>query len=841
MDEDTPEEVAQNMIDADYLEEVNKDVFKSEVEAVCSRAKYWKELEHVKTDNTITVPGSSVPFFCGALPGQIALNSVDLRSVKNLEEVANSSEIGSVLSSPKTDVDADLTPEQQLDRAVDAQNTSQSMVVVFEEEKEDKIDHLPEGDAVAPLRENDNAKIPDSGGFSLHRSASESSVSSATSQTSSTVQVPYQQPPVQDRNQQKQAAVPIRPYGENTEISFSSSLPQSTLNKVMSNQGRNTPLKMSESVSHIPGHAGPLQDAMQGPAIGVRKRGSIDSTTSEGTSRIQDGLQQQSPDQPPNDSKVKEPKSKMLDPDDLDKQLTAILSHNEPSTLHSIPSSNYSPTKVVMPKSTPSDVAKLSTEKAGGNQPASGSMNPQKMVPVTLPSGESIMISLHSLNSAIKDNGINDVSVQQSQDKPNLANSVDASKHGNTNQGDMSNTTKAMSSSDVVVQNRFLVSKVNYSQSNQNDHLVKMSSELDVTKYDYGSVSQQGRIGDYPNSGQGNSQQNGEMVPATKNARVDERKHNGEAGMDVDLGVTAAEHQSYHDTVGSDKSSISSAGGLMLSHNTQHLSDTALQAGSNPPDIHSSQSMPLVSGYHQLNMSQIYSVSQADIEDSSGNQLAGEELKSPVLTVGRFQVIPRQSPKLEPDVAQGTYYNFQVERQSTPTKQILQDSATSLPARTETGNESFGVHDNLNASTVQEVMEYPRNGSSYVVYSQDDNPALVQPLMRHLSSEDGRNYSDYVIDHTNAKVTHRIEVPHTYPQHIPISSIMRQQQSQQFTPATVSHHSVMRTMSDNVFQGKTPMTLAPTQLYGLSGQQYTTSFYQTDNISSPQVWKNPIR
>lgn len=486
------------MIKADYVEEIDKEVFITEVQRVCAQ---------VKTEFSITgeartdVPNSSnrsspVPSQNG---GGVQEN---LDGSKITDE--NVSDVGSNMGSPRTDAGSDLTADQQLERAeVEGQKV---------EVTGDDNGIL---DAIAPLP---NKHMPDIAVRDLQRSTSESSMSSVTSGNGGQL---HQSQSHQNKVAQMQDQPSTQKERNGNDGTFSSSQNQNTFSRIL-------------STGNAP--ASGLNDSIQ--------------TNSEMNAK-------------------KENKAKILDTEDLDKQLSAIMAHSENSK-HSNP---FSPTKTAPTKPIVSD---------GNGIPSQGNQTAVKMVPVSLPTGESIMVSLDSLQSAIIDN--------EARERAQI------NKPSTQEQNKIAQT--PVDDGSVVVANRFTVSKV----EDVIDGPIMTTSDANNTRKD--------------------------------SAQSAQTASDNQTEGDAPITSSSSDNQSYFDTMSSDKSSINSNTSLatFVKHNGYVRSDS--NPGATRPAFFPEPVPP--------NTKQ-------------------EQVKSPVRTIGRFQVIPHNSDELVRNSADH-------ERHSTPTK-----------------------------------------------------------------------------------------------------------------------------------------------------------------------------
>ncbi|XP_039250337.2 uncharacterized protein LOC120328025 isoform X2 [Styela clava] len=646
IDEDTPEEIAEKMIQADYLEEVNKDAFKVEVQDVCARAKIQyskygneggrKELTYTSSNTSSPLP----PVTAEQLSSMVTAND----GARLLENV---SEVGSVLGSPKTDVDSDLTSEQQLDKAeLEGHKMEQDWVDGVSTQAE------TETDIVTPLPDINNLKQNQDGtGYAIQRSASESSVSSVASSGGN--QSGPHSTQVNNRPQQEVKTQQDAKMNTSTDSGFSSSLSGASHQNQL--PGKNQKLNASESVPVLPP-----------------------------TSNSQ--LQQQQPVA----ASTKENRPKMLDPEDLDKQLTAILAHPETSK-HMI-QNTFSPSKLTINQAGNNDQNVQNGDKSATTTPMGQGID--KMVPVALPSGESVMISLGSLTLAIKDNEarerVSDFGTNQQQDL-NLDTQSATVKQDNVQQ-------KVLSPSEdgVLVKNRFLVSKVedvnlatNTPDTEENKPQEKDEGHTIHTKPSSDKTSVGSSVGS-------------QTQPAEKNS--EENYAEGE--------VLQGDHASYQDTAGSDKSSISSAAGMAIAQGMQRKVSLPLA----PVATNTSQ------GYY-VNVS------------AANSQSFPESIKSPIQTIGRFQVIPREEVQTELEVSQPVDAK---DKQLTPAKTKINDGNSQKYVPRE--QDRFAVPTN-----VQDLGQSIQVGTQDTINTQMYNPDH-QVLLRHLSNEGVSTYNGYAFD-----------------------------------------------------------------------------------------------
>ena len=132
MDEDTPDEIADKMNQADYLKEKDKEAFKEQVRQVCLKAKTRIENENTdatKPDN----PPLSVSESSTSLNHDPAKDD-EFFQVSRVDEIS-SSEVASQIGSPRTEHGTDISSEQQFESAV----ASPTGVLRSPEEQVDQI------------------------------------------------------------------------------------------------------------------------------------------------------------------------------------------------------------------------------------------------------------------------------------------------------------------------------------------------------------------------------------------------------------------------------------------------------------------------------------------------------------------------------------------------------------------------------------------------------------------------------------------------------------------------------------------------------------------------------
>ena len=131
MDEDTPDEIADKMNQADYLKEKHKETFKEEVRQVCLKAKTQLEsgkIEHPKHDHAVS--GDSV--------SSTSIHKIELQKEEDpvqqvrIEEI-NNSETASQVGSPRGEQAADQNLEQQIESGL----TSPTPVFLPQEDHQD--------------------------------------------------------------------------------------------------------------------------------------------------------------------------------------------------------------------------------------------------------------------------------------------------------------------------------------------------------------------------------------------------------------------------------------------------------------------------------------------------------------------------------------------------------------------------------------------------------------------------------------------------------------------------------------------------------------------------------
>ena len=174
MDEDTPDEITDNMIQADYLKEKHKEVFKEEVRQVCLKAKTQLENGSLSISKPKQDPASNPPVTLAESVSSTSLSQADPprdEEVTNsrVDEI-NSNEAMSQLGSPRTDVGANISPEQQLESAI----TSPTAIIGSPDEQTD----LPTS---ANHHVDSNFQATAANAQLLQRSPSDSSVASVGS------------------------------------------------------------------------------------------------------------------------------------------------------------------------------------------------------------------------------------------------------------------------------------------------------------------------------------------------------------------------------------------------------------------------------------------------------------------------------------------------------------------------------------------------------------------------------------------------------------------------------------------------------------------------------------
>ena len=127
MDEDTPDEIADNMNQADYLKEKHKEAFKEEVRLVCLKAKKEVESGNLK----IQYPKDVAP-----VPIADSLSSTSLHPLEQQRDEEanqpirgdelNNTEPASQIDSPRTDQGVEISPDQQLEAELGSPLTTSS-------------------------------------------------------------------------------------------------------------------------------------------------------------------------------------------------------------------------------------------------------------------------------------------------------------------------------------------------------------------------------------------------------------------------------------------------------------------------------------------------------------------------------------------------------------------------------------------------------------------------------------------------------------------------------------------------------------------------------------------